>query len=193
MAAAVPLAKLGFLLIRTVAKPFAGRLKDFLKDHDSARRAFSELGQMLHKVEVRVAGNEQYLKLDKKGKSGVLQAKVKPLEEGKAVASGADFFAETIIFLIAGICLTVEVRSSSKKDEQKKAALEKRFFEAEESIRQHKIRIESLSQELQRARLHVISLHSNAIGLMQVKITPCFHNIQADCWSTVKVIQRRRD
>jgi hypothetical protein len=167
MAAAVPIAKLGFLLIRTIAKPFAGRLKDFLKDHDSARKAFSNLGQMLHRVEVRVAGNEQYLKVDQKGKS-ILTAKVKPLEEGKAVASGADFFAETIIFLIAGICLTVEVRSSSKKDEQKKAALEKRFFQAEESIRQHKIQIESLTQELQRARQHVISLSGDAIGLMQV-------------------------
>lgn len=168
MAAAVPIAKLGFLLIRTIAKPFAGRLKDFLKDHDSARKAFSNLGQMLHKVEVRVAGNEQYLKVDQKGKSGILTAKVKPLEEGKAVASGADFFAEAVIFLIAGICLTVEVRSSSKKDEQKKAALEKRFFQAEESIRQHKIQIESLTQELQRARQHVISLSGDAMGLMQV-------------------------
>ena len=36
MAAALPLVKLGFLLVRTVAKPIAGRLKDFLKDHDRA-------------------------------------------------------------------------------------------------------------------------------------------------------------
>jgi hypothetical protein len=155
-------------LVRTVAKPFAGRLKDFLKDHDTARSLFSRLGQMLHKVEVRVAGNEQYLKVDKKGKSGIFEAKVKPLEEGKAVANGADFFAESIIFLIAGVCLTAEVKSSSKKEEQKKAALEKRFFDAEESIRRHKIQIESLTQELQLARQHVISLHHNAVGLMQV-------------------------
>jgi hypothetical protein len=153
-----------------MAKPIAVRLKDYLKDHDSARSAFSSLGQTLHKVEVRVAGNEQYLKVDKKGKGGILQAKVKPLEEGKAVASGADFFAESIIFLIAGICLTLEVKSSSKKEEQKKSALEKRFFDAEESIRQHKIQIESLTQELQRARQHVISLHRDAVGLMQVRM-----------------------
>ena len=170
MAAALPLVKLGFLLVRTVAKPIAGRLKDFLKDHDRARGAFSRLGQMLHKVEVRVAGNEQFLKVDKKGMNGILQAKVKPLDEGKAISSGADFFAESVIFLIAGICLTVEVRSSNKKDEQKKAALEKRFFDAEESIRQHKIQIESLMTELQRARQHVIAMHRDAVGLMQVEI-----------------------
>ena len=169
MAAALPLVKLGFLLVRTVAKPIAGRLKDFLKDHDRARGAFSRLGQMLHKVEVRVAGNEQFLKVDKKGMNGILQAKVKPLDEGKAISSGADFFAESVIFLIAGICLTVEVRSSNKKDEQKKAALEKRFFDAEESIRQHKIQIESLMTELQRARQHVIAMHRDAVGLMQVE------------------------
>jgi hypothetical protein len=172
MAAAIPLVKLGFLLVRTVAKPFAGRLKDYLKDHDTARSAFSRLGQMLHKVEVRVAGNEQYMKVDKKGKSGIFEAKVKPLEEGKAVANGADFFAESVIFLIAGICLTVEVKSSNKKDEQKKAALEKRFFDAEESIRKHKIQIESLTQELQLARQHVIVLHRDAVGLMQVLLFP---------------------
>jgi hypothetical protein len=168
MAAALPLVKLGFLLVRTIAKPFAGRLKDYLKDHDTARSAFSRLGQMLHKVEVRVAGNDQYLKVDKKGKSGIFEAKVKPLDEGKAVANGADFFAESIIFIIAGICLTIEVKSSNKKDEQKKAALEKRFFDAEESIRKYKIQIQSLTQELQLARQHVISLHRDAVGLMQV-------------------------
>jgi hypothetical protein len=123
---------------------------------------------MLHKMEVRVAGNEQYLKVDKNGKSGVLQGKVKPLEEGKAVANGADFFAESIIFLIAGICLTIEVRSSNKKDEQKKAALEKRFFEAEDSVQKTMIHVDSLKKELQRARQHTISLHSDVIALMQV-------------------------
>jgi hypothetical protein len=64
----------------------------------------------------------------------------------------------------------VEVRSSNKKDEQKKAALEKRFFDAEESIRQHKIQIESLMTELQRARQHVIAMHRDTVGLMQVEI-----------------------
>ena len=174
MAAALPPVKLGFLLVRTIAKPFAGRLKDFLKDHDSARRAFSGLGQMLHRVEVRVAGNEQYLKVDKKGKGGILQAKVKPLEEGKAVANGADFFAESVIFLIAGICLTAEVISSNQKDERKKAAMEKRFFDSEEYIRKHKIQIDSLTHELHRARQHVIALHRDAVGLMQVCVVQ-FH------------------
>lgn len=85
---ALPLIKLGYLLVKTVAKPIAGGFKRQARDHPWFRLVCGRLAQVYHRVEVRMkrriaAKNGDHTALD--------SLKIKPLDEQKAVELGGIF------------------------------------------------------------------------------------------------------
>ena len=79
----MPLIKLGYLLIRTVAKPVANLLKQQTKNHTGFRTICVRLAQTYHRSEIKMSR-----RLGGASKA-VTEAAVRPLDEQKAIEVGA--------------------------------------------------------------------------------------------------------
>ena len=78
----MPLIKIGYLLVRTVAKPIASGIKGYSKNHPRFRNACVRMAQLYHRAEVRMRRRIAA----KNGED--VSASIKPLDEAKAVELG---------------------------------------------------------------------------------------------------------
>ena len=83
----MPLIKIGYLLVRTVAKPVAGIFKKQAKEHPWFRGACSRLAQSYHRSEVKMKRRIASKNSDA-GSELPVEAKIKPLDEQKAIDLG---------------------------------------------------------------------------------------------------------
>lgn len=131
-------AKIATLLIRTLAKPIATQLKTQAASHESFRRVCIGIAQTMHKTEMALRYNllpkaaplpsstsssESDGKKDgeESSHSHSHRPKVRPLNEAKAIANGANFLSEAFLFSIAATLLILESwRSSYKSKQQRK-------------------------------------------------------------------------
>lgn len=133
--AQLPLIKLGGLLIKTLAKPVAGILKEEAKQHPRFSRICVSMGQVAHRVMSRInvmAKGYKFLGIE-------------PLPEQEAMNKGADLMSEIFIFTVGGGIMAFEYARSEKKSAEKAAAaakkeqeyvlyLESRFQQAQDQI-----------------------------------------------------------
>lgn len=98
--------KLTSLLVRTVAKPMATAIKGQAKQHPRFKQICISLAQRLHQTDTN-------LKMRLMGKSTF---KVRPLNEAKAIESGATFVAEGFIFSVAGGLILYESFRARRKE-----------------------------------------------------------------------------
>ena len=117
----MPLIKLGYLLIRTVAKPVANALKKQTKDHPGFRAACVRLAQTYHRTEIkmsrRLGGATR----------AASEAAVRPLDEQKAIEVGANFLGETLVFLVAGTVLIIDQTLAAQKEQARRQLIEDKF------------------------------------------------------------------
>lgn len=137
----MPLIKIGYLLIRTVAKPVANVLKNQTKNHPAFRAACARLAQSYHRTEIRLsrALNNNNNNNTSNGSSVVVKL-IRPLDEQKAIELGANFLGEALVFLVAGGILLVDGQLSSQKEAARRQAIEDRFTQLEEEINRLKLR-----------------------------------------------------
>ena len=117
----MPLIKLGYLLIRTVAKPVANLLKQQTKNHTGFRTICVRLAQTYHRSEIKMSR-----RLGGASKA-VTEAAVRPLDEQKAIEVGANFLGETLVFIVAGTVLILDQTVSAQKEQLRRAAIEDKF------------------------------------------------------------------
>ncbi|KAF9166909.1 hypothetical protein DFQ26_006436 [Actinomortierella ambigua] len=96
--------KLGFLLIRTIAKPIANSIKSYSKTHPKFREACIGVAQFSHKTEMQL--KMKFL--------GYKVEAIRPLNDARAVEMGANFLGEAIIFGVAGSLIFVEQARSRR-------------------------------------------------------------------------------
>jgi optic atrophy 3 protein len=120
MAQAIPLLKLGGLLIRTVTKPFANQIAGQAKHNEFLSKRCASIGQVIHQVMTRINVVS----------SGYRFVGVKPLPTEEAIAKGASFMSETIIFGVAGAVTTFEWLRT--EDQKAKKEAEKAIKSAQE-------------------------------------------------------------
>eukprot|EP00571_Detonula_confervacea_P003942 CAMPEP_0172325674 /NCGR_PEP_ID=MMETSP1058-20130122/54513_1 /TAXON_ID=83371 /ORGANISM="Detonula confervacea, Strain CCMP 353" /LENGTH=204 /DNA_ID=CAMNT_0013042267 /DNA_START=68 /DNA_END=679 /DNA_ORIENTATION=- len=114
--AAVPLAKLLGLLIKTLAKPVAKQVKHQFVKQPITRSALIWVGQTTHAVTTRMTI----------WSSGYKVRSISKLEEEAALSRGADILSETFIFSVStGILLYEYNRSSAKEKKKEEARLQK--------------------------------------------------------------------
>ena len=112
VAPAVPGAKLISLFIKTLAKPMAKRVKHQFVKQPITRRSLIWIGQTSHAMSMRLTI----------WSSGFKVRSITPLEEDKALSTGADFISEAFIFSVSGGILVYEYNRSKEKEEKKEAA-----------------------------------------------------------------------
>lgn len=124
----MPVVKLGYLFIRTVAKPVSSLIKQQAKDHPKFREACVRLAQLYHRMDVRWrrrlaarAGED-------------ISAIVRPLDEQKAVDLGASFIGEALIFGVAGTLLVAEAARSNRAESARRRLIEDRFEKLFEDV-----------------------------------------------------------
>jgi hypothetical protein len=110
--AAVPLAKLVSLFIKTLAKPVAKQVKHQFVKQPLTRSALVWVGQTEHSVATRM----------KIWSSGYKVRSVSKLEEDKALSLGADLLSETFLFTVSGAIVVYEYNRSKEKESKKEEA-----------------------------------------------------------------------
>jgi hypothetical protein len=143
MAQALPLLKLGGLLVRTLAKPMASGIKNRLRRHPVLSEQVGVMGQGLHQISSRINVVS----------SGYKFVGAKPLNHEDAVAKGANAISEGFIFFVAATVATFEYfRSENKsalkaqKQAAKEAEEERKMAEWRLSVEERIGRIEILLQ-----------------------------------------------
>ncbi|KAK9074408.1 hypothetical protein SSX86_007006 [Deinandra increscens subsp. villosa] len=147
----LPFAKLGTLALKTFCKPIAKRIKKEAGRHPQFRHSIINFAQANHRFRT---------KLQRRIYGHAIDAKIRPLNEEKAVQAAADFLGELFVFTVAGTALILEVQRSSKA-EARKEALRKQELEA---LRQHD---EDLAREIEmlKYRINEIEQAAEAQGL----------------------------
>jgi optic atrophy 3 protein len=131
----MPLIKLGYLLIRTVAKPVANILKRQTKNHPVFRSVCVRLAQTYHRTEIKMSR-----RLGGASKA-VTEAVVRPLDEQKAIEVGANFLGETLVFLVAGGVLIMDQTVSAQKEQVRRQVIEDKFNQIFKELEDLKIEI----------------------------------------------------
>ncbi|KAG0273564.1 hypothetical protein BGZ95_010626 [Linnemannia exigua] len=90
--------KLGFLAVRTIAKPIANSIKSYSAKHPKFRDACISVAQFSHKTEMQL--KMKFL--------GYKVESIRPLNDARAVEMGANFLGEAIIFGVAGSLIILE-------------------------------------------------------------------------------------
>lgn len=122
----MPLVKLGYLFVRTIAKPIASGIKSHAREHPKFRAFFTGIAQSYHRLEVRLR-NRIALKNGSSSDTEPLAQVVKPLDEQKAIDLGANFVGEAVVFLVAGAVLVADQTQSWKKEQARRAFIEHRI------------------------------------------------------------------
>mmetsp|Transcript_22869 Transcript_22869/g.33453 ORF Transcript_22869/g.33453 Transcript_22869/m.33453 type:complete len:252 (-) Transcript_22869:203-958(-) len=109
MAAALPITKLGGLLIKTLAKPMAKRIKHEFSRFPSTQKALISIGQTAHQMTSRLTI----------WSAGYKVRNINPLEPEKALSKGADILGESFVFAVGGGVVVYDYTTSQAKSKAK--------------------------------------------------------------------------
>ncbi|RDX86474.1 hypothetical protein CR513_32185, partial [Mucuna pruriens] len=115
----LPLLKLGTLVVKTLSKPVASRLKQQAALHPRFRQLIINMAQANHQITT---------KMQRRIYGHATDVEIRPLNEEKAVQAAVDLIGELFVFSVAGVLLIFEVqrnaRSEARKEELRKQELE---------------------------------------------------------------------
>ncbi|KAI3939613.1 hypothetical protein MKX01_038568 [Papaver californicum] len=136
----LPVVKLGSLVLRTICKPIANRLKVAAGKHPRFREYIISIAQIVFRRDGRVVDSSglenRYSSLFNRFTTTVQRriyghatdVEIRPLNEEKAVQAAADLLGEMFVFSLAGAAIIFEVqrsaRSEARKEELRKQELE---------------------------------------------------------------------
>jgi len=109
MSAALPLSKLAGLLIKTLAKPVAKRIKHEFSRSQITQGALISVGEATHQITSRLTI----------WSAGYKVRSVKPLEHEEALKKGAEFLGESLVFFVGGAVVVWEYNNTKEKERQK--------------------------------------------------------------------------
>ncbi|TFK45942.1 OPA3-domain-containing protein [Heliocybe sulcata] len=165
-------AKLGTLLIRTLAKPISNQIKVQAKQHETFRSLCISLAQRMYRGEVKLRTNLM----------GEPAKHVRPLSETKAIENGANALAEGFLFAVAAALIIAEQWRSSRSQTKRRDAvddqlddLKDRIGGMEERVNQVGASMEGLvasrNEELTRVLERIVEIGMKG-GWVEVKDVP---------------------
>eukprot|EP00566_Odontella_aurita_P017452 CAMPEP_0113588578 /NCGR_PEP_ID=MMETSP0015_2-20120614/35595_1 /TAXON_ID=2838 /ORGANISM="Odontella" /LENGTH=273 /DNA_ID=CAMNT_0000494471 /DNA_START=66 /DNA_END=888 /DNA_ORIENTATION=- /assembly_acc=CAM_ASM_000160 len=167
MAAALPVTKLAGLLVKTLAKPLAKRIKHDFSRFPVTQTLLIRVGQTTHALTSRLTiwsagykvrsitpleqekacGSDDscpHVKIDDLD-AGYKVRSITPLEQEKAMSKGADFLGESIVFLVGGGVVVWEYNLSKEKEKKKE---EKRLRQMDEDRDRLQAKLNALDKRL---------------------------------------------
>uniref|UniRef100_A0A7N0UH14 OPA3-like protein n=1 Tax=Kalanchoe fedtschenkoi TaxID=63787 RepID=A0A7N0UH14_KALFE len=144
----LPFLKLGVLLLKTLAKPIAAKLKQQAGVHPRFRQLIINIAQANH----RITTNTQ-----RRIYGHATDVEIRPLNEEKAVQAAVDLFGEIFIFSVGGVVVIFEVQRSSRSEARKEEVRRKELQELHQ-------RGDTLNKELEDLKLKFAELETLAKG-----------------------------
>ncbi|KAI8371921.1 optic atrophy 3 protein-domain-containing protein, partial [Blakeslea trispora] len=102
--------KIGSLLVKTLAKPVATSIKTQAKQHPTFREFCIGVAQRSHHLEMTL--KMKFL--------GYKVEKIRPLNDARAIESGASFLSEAFVFSVAASIIIAESWRSHTKDKNRR-------------------------------------------------------------------------
>lgn len=140
----MPLVKIGYLFIRTIAKPFSAVIKQQAKDHPKFKEVCVRCAQFYHRLDVRMRR-----RLAARAGEEVASGSIRPLDEQKAVDLGASFIGEAVIFGVAGILLVADSARSHRAEAARRRIIEDKFEQLFADVLGLTERLEEQQRQLQ--------------------------------------------
>jgi len=134
--------KLATLAIRTIAKPIGNSLKNQAQQHPTFRRICIGVAQWSHRTEVRL----------RTGLLGESTKNIRPLNDVRAIQSGANTLAESFLFAVAAGLILGESYRSSKKEGNRRDAVDEKLEDLQQRLEASSKRIDTVLEEV-RAQL----------------------------------------
>ncbi|GAA6023852.1 hypothetical protein JCM10207_005395 [Rhodosporidiobolus poonsookiae] len=125
--------KIASLLLRTLSKPIANKIKQQAKEHEGFKSRTITMAQWLHRAEMN-------LRVRLLGES---PKHVRPLSEARAIDAGANFLSEGFLFSVAAAIIIGETYRS-------RAAESKRRDKVKDALAQHEAELVEVWQRLTR-------------------------------------------
>lgn len=167
-ASALPIVKLGSLLVKTLAKPASRRVKHEFSRNENTRKLLIAIGQTTHSVTSRLTI----------WSSGYSVKKINAIPEEEALANGADFVGEGFVFLVGGGLAVYEYNRSNEKARKKE---EEKHKKAEEFAQSLQRKLNALDERLS-ALEEVVKKQNNSIFNLTKKnyVEPAVKSIAID-------------
>ncbi|KAF8734302.1 hypothetical protein AX14_003466 [Amanita brunnescens Koide BX004] len=135
--------KLATLIIRTLAKPIATRLKNQAAQHETFRSLCMDFAQTMHRSEVKL---RTYI-------LGEPAKHIRPLSETRAVENGANMLAEGFLFVVAASLIIGETWRSSRSESKRREGVNDQLDDLGTRLIELATRVDNLS-ELVESQLH---------------------------------------
>jgi len=129
--------KLATLLIRTIAKPISGKIKEQARQHERFRGLCVNLAQFMYRSEVRLRTNIL----------GEPPRHIRPLSEAKAIENGANTIAEGFLFAVAAALILGESWRSSRNQSKRRDSVDDQLDELGTKVTELSARVDSLIDE----------------------------------------------
>jgi hypothetical protein len=145
MAAALPIAKLGALLLKTLSKPLAKSLKESAKRHPRVSQVLVSIGEASHQLTARLS----VMAMNGKVKS------IPSLDPTKALERGSDIFGEGFILSVASGILVAEYVTSAAKTKAKEVKKMAELDAIDEDLQTRLLMLEKRCNNLE-AKLQIL-------------------------------------
>ncbi|KAF4604351.1 hypothetical protein EYR40_001530 [Pleurotus pulmonarius] len=130
-------AKLGTLIIRTLAKPISAQIKQQAKQHERFRGLCVDLAQWMYRIEVRMRTNLL----------GGPAVNIRPLSETRAIENGANALAEGFLFSVAAALIIGETWRTSRNTSKRKDDVDDKLEGLETKVTELTTRVDLLAQK----------------------------------------------
>ncbi|KAF7441289.1 hypothetical protein PC9H_001638 [Pleurotus ostreatus] len=130
-------AKLGTLIIRTLAKPISTQIKHQAKQHERFRGMCVDLAQWMYRIEVRMRTNLL----------GGPAVNIRPLSETRAIENGANALAEGFLFSVAAALIIGETWRTSRNTSKRKDDVDDKLEGLETKVTELTTRVDLLAQK----------------------------------------------
>ncbi|CAO3606911.1 unnamed protein product [Cunninghamella blakesleeana] len=150
--------KLGSLLLRTLAKPVANSIKVQAKQHPAFREFCIGVAQKSHKWEMTL--KMKFL--------GYKKEVIRPLNDAKAIESGANFLSESFVFGVAASIIIAENWRSHNKDKNRRNYVDDALEKLEEQNNELSQKLDDGLKTNQLTEERIKSLEEENIHLRQI-------------------------
>ncbi|GAA6000779.1 OPA3 family protein [Rhodotorula paludigena] len=116
--------KIASLLLRTLSKPIATKIKQQAKEHEGFKSRTIQMAQFLHRAEMN-------LRVKLLGES---PRHVRPLSESKAIDAGANFLSEGFLFTVAAVIIIGETYRGKRAESKRRDRVHDLLEQHEEQI-----------------------------------------------------------
>ncbi|GAA5990498.1 hypothetical protein JCM11641_007739 [Rhodosporidiobolus odoratus] len=175
--------KIASLLLRTLSKPIANKIKQQAKEHEGFKSRTVTMAQWLHRAEMN-------LRVSLLGES---PKHIRPLSEARAIDAGANFLSEGFLFAVAATIIVGETYRSRRSESKRRDAVQDSLSNHEAALEQLKERLKEEREEREEAGKRERELEKVVEEIVIIGLHGGFGELPSDWQKHLRVGQLARE